>query len=116
LPDTEYYCTMVGGVPVVTTPEEVDIMTAEKLRAVLLEAASGARMVVVDMTSTTFLDSSGLHVLLGAHRQALADGRELRLAVAPRGGVSRIFTLTGTDAILSCFPSLDEALAGHLAG
>ena len=115
MPDTEYFCTMVNGVPVVTTPEEIDIMTAEKLRAVLLEAGNGARLVVVDMTSTTFLDSSGLHALLGAHRRALSDGNELRLAVPPEGAVHRIFTLTGTDAILSCFRSLEEALTDHVA-
>ena len=116
MPDTEYYCTMVNGVPVVTTPEEIDIMTAEKLRAVLLEAAGRGPMVVVDMTSTTFLDSSGLHVLLGAHRRALSDGNELRLAVSPGGVVDRIFTLTGTDGILLCFQNLEEALAGRIIG
>ena len=116
MPDTEYYCTMVNGVPVVTTPEEIDIMTSEKLRSVLVEAAGGGRLVVVDMTSTTFLDSSGLHVLLGAHRRALSDGNELRLAVPPEGAINRILTLTGTDAILSCFQSVDEALADRVVG
>ncbi len=114
MPDTEYYCTVVNGVPVVTTPEEIDIMTSEKLRAVLVEAAGGGPVVVVDMTGTTFLDSSGLHVLLGAHRQARSDGHELRLAVSPGGAVDRIFTLTGTDGILLCFQDVEEALADRV--
>jgi anti-sigma B factor antagonist len=58
---------MAGGVPVVATPEEIDITNAEALRSALLTAAAnGHSVVVVDMTRTRFCDSSGLHTLLAA--------------------------------------------------
>jgi anti-anti-sigma regulatory factor len=33
------------------------------------------------MTRTRFCDSAGLHALLGAHKRARAEGRQVRLAV-----------------------------------
>jgi anti-sigma B factor antagonist len=71
---------IVGGVPVVAAPEEIDVINAEALRAALLEAAAhGHRTLVVDMTVTRFCDSSGIHTLLAAHKRAGAEGGELLL-------------------------------------
>ena len=102
---------MIGGVPVVAAPIEVDATTAERLRAVLLDAAShGHTTVVVDMTGTLFCDSSGLSVLIRAHKRALEEGGELRLVIPPGGAVSRIFTLTSLYRFIPRFASLGEAL------
>jgi anti-anti-sigma factor len=103
---------MVGGVPVVATPAEIDVTTAGQLRAVLLEAAgAGHPTAVVDMTRTLFCDSSGLHTLLRAHKQAVSAGGELRLVVPADGTVPRVMNLTGLDLVIPCFSSLAEALA-----
>jgi anti-anti-sigma factor len=65
---------VVGGVPVVTAPEEIDITNAAGLRAALLEAAAhGSGTLVVDMAQTQFCDSAGLNVLVRAHKRAQAD-------------------------------------------
>jgi len=102
---------MIGGVPVVAAPEEIDAATAEQLRAVLLEAARhGFTTVVVDMTRTQFCDSSGLSVLIRAHKRALEEGGELRLVIPPDGAVFRIFTLTSLYRFIPRFGSLNEAL------
>ena len=102
---------MISGVPVVAAPIEVDATTAEQLRAVLLEAAShGHTTVVADMTGTLFCDSSGLSVLIRAHKRALQEGGELRLVIPPGGAVSRIFTLTSLYRFIPRFASLGEAL------
>jgi anti-anti-sigma factor len=65
----------------------------------------------VDLTMTRFCDSAGLHVLVRAHRRALAEGGELRLAIPAEGAVARIFTVTGLDRLIPSFGSLDQALA-----
>jgi anti-anti-sigma factor len=107
-----YLRKMISGVPVVTAPPEIDIITADQLRAVLLDAAArGHATVVVDLTGTRFCDSYGLHTLLRAHKLAQADGGELRLVIPADGAVPRIFTLTGLDQFAPCFASLKEALA-----
>lgn len=108
--DARFPVEMVNGVPVVVTPEEIDITNAAGLRAALLEAAAhGHDTIVVDMTRTLFCDTAGLHALVGAHKRALADGGQMLLVIA--GTVLRIFTITGLDQVIPHFTGLEEALA-----
>ena len=107
-----YPIEMAGGVPVVAAPKEIDASNADRLRAVLLEAASrGQATFVVDMTGTQFCDSAGLTVLVRAHKQALAGGGELRVVLPASGSVPRIFSLTGLDQWIPHFTGLEQALA-----
>jgi anti-sigma B factor antagonist len=102
---------VVGGVPVVTVPEEIDITNAAGLRAALLEAAAhGSRTLVADMTQTQFCDSAGLNVLVRAHKRARADGGELLLVICT-AAVLRIFAVTGIGHLIPNFPNLQQALA-----
>jgi anti-sigma B factor antagonist len=116
MPDVRFPVDVIGGVPVVTAPEEVDITNANGLRAALLEAAVlGSGTIVVDLTGTLFCDSAGLHALTIAHKRAVAEGGQLSLAL---GGpaVLRIFAITALDRVIACFTSLDEALAAAAPG
>lgn len=111
MPEFRYPIEMINGVPVVIAPEEIDSTNADGLRAALLHsAARGYATVVVDLTGTKFCDTSGLHVLVRAHKRALAEGGELRLVV-PQATVLRIFTITGVDSVIPIYASLREALA-----
>lgn len=103
---------MINGVPVITAPAEIDLTTAEQLRTVLLHSAGHRHAtIVVDMTRTQFCDSAGLHVLVRAHRRALAEGGELRLVILAGNPVFRLFTLTGLHRLIPWFSSLDQAIA-----
>jgi anti-anti-sigma factor len=111
MPDARFTVEVVRGVPVVAAPEEIDITNAEALRSALITAAAdGHGTLVVDMTRTRFCDSSGLHVLIAAHKRAEAEGREV-LLVIPDTSVLRVFALTGMDTVIPNFTSLAEALA-----
>ena len=105
---------LVGGVPVVTAPEEVDITNAAGLRAALVEAAEHPTF-VVDMSGTRFCDSAGIHALVDAHKQAQATGGQVVLAMSGRA-VPRIFALTGVDRVIPTFDGLAEALRHTPAG
>ena len=97
MPEDTFPVEVVGGVPVVAAPEEIDVTNAEALRSALLKAAAnGHRTLVVDMTQTQFCDSSGLHTLIAAHKRAEAEGHEV-LLVIPGTTVLRVFALTGMD-------------------
>jgi anti-sigma B factor antagonist len=99
-------------VPVVSTPAEIDVTTADQLRSVLFEATSGRQPVIVaDMSRTQFCDSAGLSVVIRAHRRLLDEGRELRVVVGGDGALPRILQLTGMDRYLRCFDSLEQAVA-----
>jgi len=56
---------------VVSVKGEVDLFTAPEFKQrVMAPIAAGTQHVVVDLTSTTFIDSSSLGVLIGAQRHA----------------------------------------------
>jgi anti-sigma B factor antagonist len=111
MPEARFVVEVVGGVPVVTTSEEIDITNAPGLRTALLDAAAHGRgSVVVDMSRTQFCDSAGLHVLIRAHKQARAEGDDV-LVVISATAVLRVFAISGLDRIIPNFSTLEEALA-----
>jgi anti-sigma B factor antagonist len=110
MPDAMFPVEIVSGVPVVATPEEIDITNADGLRAALSEAAAHRHgTLVVDMTQTLFCDTAGLHALVGANKRARAEGGRVLLVVG--GTILRIFTITGLDRVIPHFTNLDQALA-----
>jgi hypothetical protein len=62
------------------------------------------------MTGTTFCASSGVGVLVRAHKRAVADGGELRLVIPASASVLRVLAIAGIDRVIPNFPSLYEAL------
>jgi anti-sigma B factor antagonist len=111
VPDARFPVEVAGGVPVVATPEEIDITNADELQSALLQAAAHRHgTFVVDMTWTRFCDSAGLHALIAAHKRARAEGGEV-LLVIPSIAVLRVLALTGVDRMIPNFTSLDEVLA-----
>ncbi len=111
VPDGTFPVEIIQGVPVVAAPAEIDITSAETLRAALLTAAaSGHGTLVVDMTRTRFCDPAGLHTLIAAHKRARAERGQLRLVI-PRAPVLRVFALTGVDRVIPNFTTGAEALA-----
>jgi anti-sigma B factor antagonist len=96
---------------VVAVTGEIDVHTGPVLREHLLGAlTSGRHEVVVDLSGVSFLDSSGLGVLVTAHKRARAAGGELRLASC-QPAVATIFQITALDRALSIHPTVAQALA-----
>jgi anti-sigma B factor antagonist len=79
---------------------ELDLSTAPLLEAALLAAeATGATAITLDIDAVSFIDSTGLRVLLEAHARSETDSRRLRLT---RGSdqAQRLFSLAAVDDIL----------------
>lgn len=100
-----------AGASVVSAEGEVDVSTAPALRQRLYELPESAK-VVVDLSEVTFLDSTGLGVLVAALKRVRESdaGGDLRLVVT-RPQVSKVLEVTGLSTVFSVFSSLDEALA-----
>ena len=93
IPDRETVRVLVVG--------EIDVSTAHLLGDQLAELLeSGWREVVADLREVSFMDTSGLHVLLDAHERAGQVDAVLSVAVEP-GPVRRLLELTGAGRILS---------------
>jgi anti-sigma B factor antagonist len=76
---------------------EIDLATAPRLDAAIREVESGgSTALVVDMSELTFLDSSGLRVLLQASVRARQDGDRLSFIPSTNAAVNRLIEMTGT--------------------
>jgi anti-anti-sigma factor len=73
---------------------EIDLATAPELDRELRRAQRTAGVVVLDLTAVSFMDCSGLHVILDARRRAFGRGGQLNLAGVGRQP-RRLFELTG---------------------
>ena len=96
---------------VVTLAGELDLAASEGFWGELEPLIEPGGLVVLDGSELSFLDSSGLRVLILANRRAEELGGRLRL-VAPQRAVQRTLELTRANEILQTRASLDDALAG----
>jgi anti-sigma B factor antagonist len=89
----------------------LDLATAPTVRAALNDATDNdSHDIIVDLTQLEFLDSTGLGVLIGAHRRAAEHGGSLRLIVHD-GSIARLLNITGLIAVFAVYHSLEDARA-----
>jgi anti-sigma B factor antagonist len=94
---------------VVAVSGELDLTTAPRLKWMLHDLLhAGRSRQVVDLTETTFMDSTALGVLVGVNR-SLSEDMTL-VIVCSRPNVLRIFELSGMDGVFTIVPTLDDAL------
>jgi anti-sigma B factor antagonist len=90
---------------------EIDLFTAPELKTALATAIErGAAGVVVDLSETTFLDSTALGVLIGAVKRLRA--RDGRLVIVNQDvNIAKTFEITGLDQVFTILATRDEAVA-----
>jgi anti-sigma B factor antagonist len=97
---------------IVLLPAEIDMANAEDVGEQLRAAFTrGAAVVIADLTSTVFCDSSGVRQLVLSHNYADFNGAQMRFVI-PNRSILRVLDLTGIDQLLSIYPSLDAAVCG----
>ena len=94
-----------NDVAIVQPHGELDLATAPTLRAALDRIEKPKRL-VLDLRGLTFIDSSGLHLLMALYQRAQHDGFQLTL-VAPAGPADRTIQLTGLGQVLPFVPAFD---------
>jgi anti-sigma B factor antagonist len=99
------------GGRLVTVRGELDLAAADQLWERLEPLLLPGALVVLDGTQMTFLDSSGLRILLQAHKRAESDGARFRI-VTPQPAVQRVLDLAGADKYLQVRDDVAAALAG----
>jgi anti-anti-sigma factor len=87
------------GAVIVRVLGDLDLCSAAELRAVLDRLAATARLTILDLSATSFIDCSGLGVVLQA---ALRSGSGSFTVARERSApVARLIDLVGVDAALS---------------
>ncbi len=101
---------------IVAVRGEFDLNTAPKASRVLsIASADPERVLVIDLTACTFLDSTALATIVGAAR-ALTNG-QIRIAIAcrPESDALAVLELAGIDRTIPILPTVERALEAALA-
>ena len=90
-----------GAHTVVTPSGELDMASAPELEQAVMPPLRDGGHIVLDLRSLDFIDSSGLRVVVGAHRAADEHGgRFTCVRGAPRSTVHRIVEIAGLDGVI----------------
>lgn len=101
-----------SGTAIITINGHLDTYSAPDVRAALIALINEGRYrQVVDLTAVTFLDSTGLAVIVGAAKRAVAHGGRLALVVDLDGRVGKVLRITGVHKAIPHAPTVEEALA-----
>jgi anti-sigma B factor antagonist len=96
-----------GNVPVFAVSGEVDVATRQALQAPLDKSIDdGETTLIVDLRSVTFIDSTGLGVLVSALKRCREAGGDLQL-VADTPRVLQLLAITGLDQTFAVSASLE---------
>lgn len=90
---------------------ELDHLQAERLR-VQIDAAferSACKSIVLDMSGVSFMDSSGIGMVIGRYKNTEKRGGHLVLA-AMDSAVTRLYEISGLAKIIKCTASVQEGL------
>ena len=100
-----------GDHAVVTAAGEIDAATADSLATAVSGAlADGYPKVLADFAGVTFIDSTGLGVLVKSHRRAGAAGAAFAV-VHPTAKTRKLIGVLGLDELLRIYDTHEEALA-----
>jgi anti-anti-sigma factor len=108
LPEFSLTTANLNGSIVISVCGEMDMTTAPQLEEAL--AACDGQPVVVDLTELTFIDSTGLHVLL----QDREKGKPAAVVVVPESHVARVFDIVYASKSVELCGDLQAAI--HASG
>lgn len=107
----DYQIQRDGNVAILELHGVLDVASAPTFQTALQSILDeGGRQAVVNMTGVSFMDSSGLGVLIAAHRRLDGMGGRVALVnVAP--AVRKVLQLTRTDRFFDLHDTLPAAIA-----
>ncbi|MEO7555177.1 MAG: STAS domain-containing protein [Acidimicrobiales bacterium] len=92
------------GQVVVSVSGELDIATADQLWQAIETATQRSRRLVIDLSRTTFIDSTGLSVLVRAHRR-LGGAPEALTLRGPSALARKVLDISGISQMVTIEPS-----------
>lgn len=111
---TELYQLEFSGEDVVVArlAGEIDLSNASEAGDALTAAVPNTALgLVIDLTATAYLDSSGVHLLFDLAERLARRQQQLRVVVPEGAPVRRVLRIVELDATVPVTPSVDEAVA-----
>jgi len=101
---------VVGGVAVLDVAGELDLYTSPKLKDALDALLGGGHVwLIVNLSETSYMDSTALRILTAVRQRTHAAGGNLGLVYA-QPSIDRLMTITGLKDLFPTFPSEAAAL------
>jgi len=97
------------GASIVVLKGDVDLESSPAAREILLKSVDGAGRVLVDLSSVTYIDSSGVASLVEALQSAKRNGGKFAL-VAASDPTRRVLELARLDKVFTMYATVDEGL------
>lgn len=90
---------------------DFDVLNSGEIKNKILEKVSDvvSKDLVIDLTNVSYIDSSGLGVLIGLHKQCKLNGRRLKLFGLNKQ-LEELFSLTSLDKILNIYNTFEDAI------
>lgn len=99
-----------GGTTIVALKGEIDLDNSPQVRSILLESVGEKRGVLVEMSSVSYIDSSGIASLVEAFQSARRGSTPFAL-VAVSDAAMRVLELARLDRVFAIHASVTEALS-----
>ena len=100
-----------GDVELARVAGEVDASNVGALSAELLDRVSNkARAVVLDLTETSYIDSSGISLIFDAAARLRNRRQQLRLVVPPRSFVGEVLSAVSMQESVPIDPAVPDAI------
>lgn len=99
-----------GDTTIVALTGEIDLDNSPKVRSILLESVGEKRGVLVEMSSVSYIDSSGVASLVEAYQSARRGSTPFAL-VAVSDAAMRVLELARLDRVFAIHASVTEALS-----
>jgi anti-sigma B factor antagonist len=100
-----------GDVELASVVGEVDASNVDELSQTLLDRVSNkARALVLDLSGTSYIDSSGISLIFDAAARLRNRRQQLRLVVPPKSFVSEVLAAASMEKSVPIDSAVDEAL------
>jgi anti-anti-sigma factor len=106
-----------GDIELARVAGEVDASNVDDLSQKLLAAVSNdARALVLDLSQTSYIDSSGISLIFDAAARLRNRRQQLRLVVTPHSFVGEVLAAVSMEESVAIDPLVDDALRAIGAG
>ena len=101
----------VGDAVVAHVAGEVDLSNAESITERLVDAVPNtARSLVLDMSETDYIDSSGVRMIFELAHRLRNRGQDLGLVVPDEANIKRVLLLTEVERVVPLSNSVADAV------
>jgi anti-sigma B factor antagonist len=97
------------GASIVVLKGDVDLESSPAAREILLKTVDGAGRVLVDLSSVTYIDSSGVASLVEALQASKHNGGRFAL-VAASEPTRRVLELARLDKVFTLYATVEEGI------